>query len=422
MTATPAPPPTPARTAPASATPRCSTAPRATTRTPARATTPATPAASGTVCADDGNVCSADACDGSGRCIHPPANAGTVCRAATDVCDAAQVCTGTSVYCPPDTFQPTNTPCDDGNACTFNDVCDGSGQCAGTALAGCTLCSTAADCNDQNACTTDSCSGGVCQNTALAGCTPCTTAADCDDQNACTTESCGVGVCHNGPIPGCTPCLTTADCDDQDACTQDLCTAGACTHTPLDNCAAPAVEICGDCIDNDGNGLTDFEDPACCTGQVQRFTMDLKRGRIRARGVTSRLRLRSILARAGMSTVNPQKQDVFLQIRPEGGTDVLCARVPAAKFMHKHHVFKFWDRKHLVASAQGIDDMRIKVRRNGSLRFRTTARHAQTMGPHSDRVEITVGFLDPAGVDANNQCSAVTKAFRTSRHGALIVP
>ena len=44
------------------------------------------------------------------------------------------------------------------------------------------------------------------------------------------------------------------------------------------------------------------------------------------------------------------------------------------------------------------------------------------MGPRSDRVEITVGFLDPAGVDANNQCSAVTKAFRTSRHGALIVP
>jgi len=229
-------------------------------------------------------------------------------------------------------------------------------------------------------------------------------------------------VCANGTIPGCTPCTTSADCDDQDACTQDLCTAGACAHTPLANCPASLVEICGDCIDNDGNGLTDFEDPACCTGQIQRFTMDLKRGRIRPRGVTSRLRLRSILARAGMSTVDPQKQDVFLQIRPEGASDVLCARVPAASFMHKHRVFKFWDHKHLVASAMGIDDMRIKVRRNGTLVFRTTARHAQTMGTHSDRVEITVGFLDPAGVDANNQCSAVTKAFRTSRHGALITP
>src|SRR2546429_1397262 len=52
---------------------------------------------------------------------------------------------------------PIYTPCDDGNACTFNDVCDGSGQCDGTAIAGCTLCSTAADCDDQNACTTESC-------------------------------------------------------------------------------------------------------------------------------------------------------------------------------------------------------------------------------------------------------------------------
>jgi len=150
--------------------------------------------------------------------------------------------------------------------------------------------------------------------------------------------------------------------------------------------------------------------------------MELKRGRIRGRGVTSRLRLRSILARAGMSDVSPLKQDVFLQIRPDGGTDVLCARVPAKKFMHRHHAFKFWDHQHRVASAKGIDDMRIKLRRDGSLRFRTTAKHAQMTGPQSDRVEITVAFHDPEGVDANNQCSAVTKAFRTSRHGALLVP
>src|SRR5207249_4974771 len=148
-------------------------------------------------------------------------------------------------------------------------------------------CTDAASCDDRNPCTAESCDAGDCHNAPIAGCKPCTTAADCDDQNACTTESCDAGVCANGTIPGCTPCTTTADCDDQDACTQDLCTAGACQHTPLENCPAPLVEICGDCIDNDGNGLTDFEDPACCSGQVQRFTMDLKRGRIRPRGVTS---------------------------------------------------------------------------------------------------------------------------------------
>src|SRR5207247_9674298 len=147
-----------------------------------------TPAASGTVCADDGNVCNPDACPASRSSVHPPANAGTVCRAATGACDADETCTGTSVYCPPDAFQPPNTPCDDGNACTFDDVCDGSEQCAGTVIAGCTLCSTAADCNDQNACTTDSCDAGVCHNTAIAGCTPCPAPADCYHQTACTTD------------------------------------------------------------------------------------------------------------------------------------------------------------------------------------------------------------------------------------------
>ena len=39
--------------------------------------------------------------------------------------------------------------------------------------------------------------------------------------------------------------------------------------------------------------------------------------------------------------------------------------------------FKFWDHKHLVASAKDIDDMRIKVRRNGTPLFCTTAPHAR---------------------------------------------
>jgi hypothetical protein len=75
-----------------------------------------------------------------------------------------------------------------------------------------------------------------------------------------------------------------------------------------------------------------------------------------------------------------------------------------------------------VVSAKGIDDMRIKVTRKGTVKFGTTAKHAQMMGPGSDHVEITVAFHDPVGVETSNQCSATTEAFRTSRHGALITP
>jgi hypothetical protein len=73
--------------------------------------------------------------------------------------------------------------------------------------------------------------------------------------------------------------------------------------------------------------------------------------------------------------------------------------------MHRHHAFKFWDHKHRVVSAKGIDDMRIKLRRDGRLRFRTTAKHAQMMSPQSDGVEITVAFHDPVGTGAHDQCS-----------------
>src|SRR5439155_20409686 len=65
-------------------------------------------------------------------------------------------------------------------------------------------------CDDENACTIESCDAGVCHYTAIADCTPCSTAADCDDQNACTFDSCNAGVCHNTAIAGCTPCSTVA--------------------------------------------------------------------------------------------------------------------------------------------------------------------------------------------------------------------
>src|SRR2546422_9853953 len=101
-------------------------------------------------------------------------------------------------------------------------------------------------------------------------------------------------------------------------------------------------EICANCIDDDSNGLTDFEDPACCAG-VQSFALTVRRGQLRPRGATSRLRLKTTLAETGLATVNPLQQDVFLQIRPAGGTEVLCAKIPHDKFMRMHG-----DRKSVV--------------------------------------------------------------------------
>src|SRR5438093_587485 len=59
----------------------------------------------GTACTDDGNVCTTDQCNGTSgapACVHNPGNAGTVCRAAAGVRDAADTGAGSNRTCPTD--------------------------------------------------------------------------------------------------------------------------------------------------------------------------------------------------------------------------------------------------------------------------------------------------------------------------------
>ena len=238
--------------------------------------------------------------------------------------------------------------------------------------------------------------------------------ADCTiDYGGCP---CGNGVKDAGEE--CDPNAATTGCATGTTC-------GAAVVGSADACrCVPATgglkEICGNCIDDDGNGQTDFEDPACCPRQ-QTFSMVVRRGKLRPRGPVTRLKLRTVLAQAGLDHVNPRKEDVFVQIRPQGGMDVLCAKVPADKFMRMHHAFKFWDRKHRVASAKGLSDMTIKVRKNRSVRLRTVGKRVQFRAPTDVPLEITVGFHDPAG-DGGTSCSSRVQAFRTTRTGRLLAP
>ncbi|HOI11405.1 MAG TPA: hypothetical protein PK313_13090, partial [Myxococcota bacterium] len=61
---------------------------------------------------------------------------------------------------------PKDGTCNDGDGCTLNDLCVG-GRCVGTPI----------DCDDNDSCTTDSCSGGLCRNIAKGD------GDSCDDGN-----------------------------------------------------------------------------------------------------------------------------------------------------------------------------------------------------------------------------------------------
>jgi subtilisin family serine protease len=103
-------------------------------------------------------------------------------------------------------------------------------------------CTTDADCDDLDTCTTESCSSGVCLYEPV----------DCSDSDACTIDRCTNGFCSNDPI----------SCDDGSVCTTDLCADGLCSNDPIscgdgDVCTADSCNPVTGCVNppvNCGDG------------------------------------------------------------------------------------------------------------------------------------------------------------------------
>ncbi len=211
--------------------------------------------ASGTpLTVDDGNPCTADACDPINGVSHTPVTAGTSCTDA-DVCNGAETCDGTGTCtpgtplelddqnpCTADVCDPINgvshTPMASGTSCADADVCNGAETCdgAGTCTPG-----TPLDLDDQNPCTAD-----VCDPANGVSHTPVTAGTSCADANVCNgAETCdGAGTCTPG---------TPLDSNDQNPCTDDACDpVNGVTHTP-----SAAGTLCLDANVCDGSETCD---------------------------------------------------------------------------------------------------------------------------------------------------------------------
>src|SRR6185503_18907722 len=195
-------------------------------------------------------------------------------------------------------------------------------------------------CDDDEDCNQGSPDGTfVCEN---GHCVP-----GCDDDDDCNQGSPdGVFVCENGhcvPASSTTTTTTTTPgssststtlrpCTTTDDCPTGVCKNGVCVpecQTDIDCKGSPGGsfvcidqrcvprELCDDCRDNDGDGLTDFEDPDCCSKQTgQLFDMDFRKGRLRAHSSSqSTLRLKGTIARGLGSKMDPTAQQVGIQIR-----------------------------------------------------------------------------------------------------------
>lgn len=245
-------------------------------------------------CPDDGNVCTIESCNTvAGLCVSTNAPTGTGCGDPTVTdCDLADTCNATGVC--QQNRKANNALCtSDGNACNGTERCQ-TGACvsnnvnpcaanvnAPNCVVGgtpdmftCATCTSDNQCNDNNACTADTCTAGACLFTPLpvgTNCGPvdqtvdtCNLQDTCNGQGACLqnlapngtvcpdadlcngTEKCLNGVCGDGPDP----CLAPLVCDPIDGsckCTADAqCTDGLfCNGSEV--CNIPGGNTVGTC-------------------------------------------------------------------------------------------------------------------------------------------------------------------------------
>lgn len=188
-------------------------------------------AANGAACPDDGNPCTADACQND-ACKHTPV--------------------------------ATNTPCGNGGKClTFGTVgfCNVSCSIGGKSFAEgavnpantCETCQTAVS----KTAWTPLSDGSSCGTTSCTAYAPCSYSNDCatngTQDRTCTDHACNAGKClttTRADPKACSRSTDGAACtDDGSACTSDVCAGSSCTHPK-----SAAGSSCGSGQICDGNG------------------------------------------------------------------------------------------------------------------------------------------------------------------------
>lgn len=177
----------------------------------------------------------------------------------------------------------------------------------------------------------------------------------------------------------------------------------------------PSLEICGNCIDDDGDGLVDLADSACCAPE-RTAAMELVEGLIAPGVATSRLRLAATLGPGAHLSADGQQVLLQLGSAPNGS---FCASMPPSAFRGSG------ERLHLaggaVAGARGVRRMVLKQARDGSIRWRARGRR---VGFSTDEREGTLDILlllaDATAPDAGARCFTARAFFQPGRGGTLV--
>jgi len=175
------------------------------------------------------------------------------------------------------------------------------------------------------------------------------------------------------------------------------------------NTAALATESCGNCVDDDGDGLVDLDDPDCCpqVGTLEVTSANV-RPRKRPRGML-RLKLKAQLGGPGLEVVDPLHTDVLVALADSGGP-LLCCTLGSEHWMRlfKQH-YGFWDDHAQLCPP--LNDMGLTSRTDGA-RMSILIRHLARFTPPDLRVAVRIG----------QACAAGSASLRSTPGGGATFP
>jgi len=167
------------------------------------------------------------------------------------------------------------------------------------------------------------------------------------------------------------------------------------------------AEVCDNCLDDDGNGLIDAEDPACCATPQPLSVTDA-----RFRPHRSTLRVHATLPDGTLADLDPRKQDVMLQIRSDAG-ELVCCTIASTQWQKLFkRTFGFFDQK--MTLCPPIKCLSIAVPKKGQPRATIIVGRVKPGGPMLSPLQITIS--------ADNQCAAGPLTLQPKAHGGAGFP
>jgi len=178
----------------------------------------------------------------------------------------------------------------------------------------------------------------------------------------------------------------------------------------------PPQEICGDCIDNDGDGLVDFEDPDCCATTSPLTIETVTIGRASDANALQRLRIQARFTPRAPTGFNARTEGTTLQISDSQGT-VFCQGIPFQANRGSEAVgeFHFADKTGTLAAGLRSARLRYRSKKQGPAVIEAKGKNMTLRPPANNPVRITVRV--------GNRCARVLTTLQSKGHqGQLTFP